>query len=412
MSRAVTVVGIGDDGCPGLSSRAMNAVAAAGVLAGGERQLDFFPEFAGERLVLKGDLQRVVSEISERCLENTVCVLASGDPLFYGIGSMIAKKVGAAHVDFIPAPSSVQYAFARVGLKWDDAEIISLHGRPLQGFVNKLQAKGKFAVLTDDKNTPSAIASCMLEFGESEWEIFVCENLNGKNERIRSFTLDKLAAEQDISDLNVMVMQRTGAWEKPAVIPCLDETDYARRMPKKGLITKKEIRILSLAAMQIRHNSIVWDIGAGSGSVAVDAAKIARDGRVFAIETDPEGVEICRENRITHKTDNMTVIHGMAPAALADLPDPDSVFVGGSKGNLAEIIRISLQRLSVGGSLVVNAVTLDNVSEAYAEFRRLGVMPEVTLVNISRGQKLASYLRYEAQNPIHIFSATKEETAP
>ena len=410
MKKAVTVIGIGDDGCPGLSSRAMNAVASARILAGGQRQLDFFPEFEGEKIVFKGNLSASLDKIAELADENSVCVLASGDPLYFGIGNLVSKKIGREHIEFIPSPASVQYAFAAIGQKWDDAEVISLHGRALQGFINNIQSMKKIACFTDAKNSPQKIATYMTEYSETGWTAWVCENLNGKDERIREFTISSLADEQDISDLNVLVLLRDDeTWQSSAVVKYREEEDYARRMPKKGLITKKEIRVLSIAALQIRTNSIVWDIGAGSGSVAVEAAQIAKDGRVFAVEVDPEGAEICRENALKHKVDNMIVIEGMAPAVLKELDDPDCIFVGGSKGNLSEIIRLSLERLRPGGALVVNAVTLDNVTEAYQYFRKMDIIPEVTQVNISRGKKLASYLRYEALNPIHIFTVIKKE---
>ncbi|EQA55680.1 bifunctional cobalt-precorrin-7 (C(5))-methyltransferase/cobalt-precorrin-6B (C(15))-methyltransferase [Leptospira kmetyi] len=408
--KAVTVIGMGDEGCPGLSSIAVNAVAKAQILAGGERHLDFFPQFTGEKIVFKGNLIQATERIAELAAEHTVCVLASGDPLFFGIGNLIGKKVGLEHVDFIPAPSSIQQAFARVGIKWDDAQILSLHGRPIEGLITKLQSLNKVALFTDEINHPQAVASYMKQYDESDWTAFVCENLGGKNERIRKFELNLLSEENGISPLNVLILIRNEENRKsPPIMPNVPEENYAKRIPKKGLITKKEVRILSIAFLEIRDDSVVWDIGAGSGSIAIEAAQLAKNGKSYAIEVDPEGIEICRQNVVSQRTDNVHVIAGKAPEALENLPDPDCVFVGGSKGNLYEIIRISLNRLSSRGSLVVNAVTLDNVTEAYHGFKKLGLVPEVTLLNVSRGQPLADYLRYEALNPIHIFKVTKPE---
>ncbi|TGK12002.1 precorrin-6y C5,15-methyltransferase (decarboxylating) subunit CbiE [Leptospira fletcheri] len=406
--KAVVVVGIGDDGCVGLSSLAMGAIAMSTVLAGGSRHLDFFPQFEGERIVLKENISSAIDRIAELCQENTVCVLASGDPLFYGIGRMIRKKIGAEHVEFLPAPSSMQRAFSKIGINWEDAKIISLHGRKMRGFVNKLKFHNKIGFFTDASNSPSAIAKYMKKYGEEKWIAYVCENLGSAGETARKFTISELCEASDISDLNVLILIRDESDKRiPATVPYLDEMQYAKRIPKKGLITKKEVRVLSLAALEIRPNSIVWDIGAGSGSVSVEAAHLAYDGEVYAVEIDPEGIEIIEENVLSHKTDNVIVIHGRAPEAIMDLPAPDCVFVGGSKGSLAEIIETSYQKLNPGGRIVVNAITLDNVSEAYSTFKSLGIDQEVILMNISRGQKLADYLRYEALNPIHIFSATK-----
>jgi len=408
VSRAVTVIGIGDDGCVGLSSRAMNAVGRAQVLVGGERHLAFFPQFAGERVLVKSGLPAVLDRVAELAHENNVCVLASGDPLFFGIGALVVARVGAAHVDIVPHASSIQLAFARVGLRWDDATILSVHGKSPDGFVMRLRHARKAGVLTDPESSPARLATRMLEHGEAAWEAWVCENLGGADERVRKFALPDLAQTTDVGSLNVLVLVRTDpAWREPPAIPYLHEDAFAKRMPKKGLITKREVRCLSLAAMDIRRDSVVWDVGAGSGSVAIEAAMLAPFGRVYAVEVDPEGVAICRENTHAHGADNVTVVAGRAPEALADLEAPDSVFVGGSKGSMEDIVTVALDRLKPGGRLVVNAITLDNVGEAYRVLRGRGLTPEVTLLNVARGEPLAQYLRYEALNPIHIFAVTK-----
>ncbi|WP_061286846.1 bifunctional cobalt-precorrin-7 (C(5))-methyltransferase/cobalt-precorrin-6B (C(15))-methyltransferase [Leptospira interrogans] len=408
--KAVTVVGMGDEGCPGLSSIAANAVAKAQILAGGKRHLDFFPQFSGEKIVFKDDLTQTIKRIAELSLEHTICVLASGDPLFFGIGNLIRKKVGPEYVDFIPAPSSVQHAFAKIGIPWDDAEVLSLHGRSSKGLITKLQFLNKVALFTDKINHPKEIASYLLSFNESEWTAFVCENLGGEKEKIRKFDLKSLSEEEGIDPLNVLILIRNSAnWKPPTVVPNVSEENYSKRVPKKGLITKKEVRILSIAFLNIREDSVIWDIGAGSGSIAIEAAQIAKNGKSYAIEIDPEGIEICKQNILLQKTDNVHVISGKAPEVLEKLPDPDCIFVGGSNGDIYEIIRISLNKLLPLGSLVINAVTIDNVSQIYQSFKKLKLVPEVTLLNVSRGRVLKDYLRYEALNPIHIFKIKKPE---
>jgi precorrin-6Y C5,15-methyltransferase (decarboxylating) len=210
--------------------------------------------------------------------------------------------------------------------------------------------------------------------------------------------------------LNVMLLVRTvRAFRPPPAIPFLHEDAFAKRVPKKGLITKREVRLFSLAMLGIRPDAVVWDVGAGSGSVAIEAAMLAPNGRVYAIEVDPEGVAICRENARTHAVDNVRVVAGRAPAALADLEPPDAVFVGGSKGSLDEIIDVAWDKLKPGGRLVANAVTLENAGEAYHAFRRRGLVPDVTLLQVSRAEPLAHYMRYEALNPIQIFAVEKPE---
>lgn len=406
--RALVLVGIGDDGCASLTSRAVNAVMEAAVLVGGERQLEFFPQFQGERITLKNGLVPALDRVVALAEEQNVCVLASGDPLFFGIGSLVIKRLGAEHVEVLPQPSSMQWAFARAGLNWDDAALFSLHGRSAEGFLTRLKGQSKVAILTDEKSTPPVLAQRMVEHGEIAWTAWVCENLGGTDERVRRFNVADLAACQAIGPLNVLLLVRSDpAWRAPCAISFLHEDAFAKRMPKKGLITKREVRLLSLAAMGIRQDSVVWDVGAGSGSLSIEAALLAPEGRVYAIEVDPEGVEICRENLRVHAVDNVRVIAGRAPEALADLESPDAVFVGGSKGSMEEIITVALDRLKPDGRLVVNAITLENVSETYQALRRRGLVPEVTLLQVSRAEPLAHYLRYEALNPIQIFAVSK-----
>jgi precorrin-6B C5,15-methyltransferase / cobalt-precorrin-6B C5,C15-methyltransferase len=408
LRRAVTLVGIGDDGCRGLTSRAMSAVAEATMLVGGERQLAFFPEHQGERITLKSGIGAALDRVAELAEDRAVCVLASGDPLFFGVGALVIQKLGREHVEVIPQPSSAQWAFAAVGLASDGAALLSLHGRPREGLVTRLKRVRKAAILTDAENSPARLAAHLLAYNEAGFEAWVCENLGGPGERVRRFELPALAAATDIAPLNVLLLVRTDPdYQPPPLVPFLHEDAFAKRMPKKGLITKREVRLLSLAALGIRPDSVVWDIGAGSGSVAIEAAMLAYEGRVHAVEVDDEGVAICRDNARLHGVDNLRVIHGRAPEALADLEAPSAVFVGGSKGRMDAIIDVALDRLTAFGRLVANAVTLENAGEAYQAFRRRGLVPEVTLLQVSRAEPLAHYLRYEALNPIQIFAVTK-----
>lgn len=410
MKRAVSVVGMGDDGCRSLSSRAFDAIARARVLVGGKRQLAFFPEFEGTRLTIAGKLEPVLQELARLAEEETVCVLASGDPLFFGIAARVIAQLGREHVEVIPAPSSVQWAFARAGLSWEDAALISVHGRPLAGVCAQLRAAERAALLTDAENSPARIAQHLLDHGAPDFRAWVCEHLTGPDERVRSFELPQLATATDIAPLNVLLLERQGSARAP-VIPYLPESAFEKRVPKAGLITKREIRALSIAALGLRADSVIWDIGAGSGSVGIEAALIARRGRVFAVETDAECVAMIRENLRAHGADNLQVVHGLAPDALAELPAPDAVFVGGSKGSMQAIVELALDRLRPGGRLVVNAITLENMHESYAAVRGRGLVPEVSLVQVSRAEPLARYMRFAAQNPIQILCVHKPEAA-
>lgn len=409
MSKAVTIIGIGDDGCVGLSSRAVNAVSKCQVLVGGERQLEFFPQHEGHKILLKGGLMKAVAEITELADENNICVLASGDPMFYGIGSLIMKKVGTENCEVIPQPSSISLAFAKAGIKWNDAYLTSFHGRPLEGFLTRLKHFNKLGILTDEKNSPQVMAQSILDSKLEGWQAWVCENLCGKEERVRHFkTMEELAKCSDISKLNVVIfINESKEWQASPALPNLHEDEFTKRVPKKGLITKKEVRTLSLAEMNLKKGSVIWDVGAASGSVAISAAITAYEGKAYAIETDERCYEFLYENLKTLAVDNVTVIEGRAPDALEDLEDPDAIFVGGSKGSLKAIIELSLKRLKENGRLVVNAITFENIQEAYQTFKDLEIEVNIIQLNVSRCVPLARFHRYEPLNPIHIFSCTK-----
>lgn len=408
--KPVTVVGIGADGCASLTSRAFNAIARAQVLAGGRRQLGFFPEFAGEIVTLEGNLAAAVDHVAERADEHDVVVLASGDPLFFGIGGLLVRRLGMASVEVIPQVSSVQWAFARAGLPWQEATVVSLHGRPLRGLVSRLRRSRCAAILTCADNTPARIAAHLIAYGDEDWNAWLCEDLGGSGERVRAMALAELARVGDESPLNVIVLARGDAgWRPPPPLPALDENYFARKVPLRGLITKREVRAVALGALRLRPDAVVWDVGAGSGAVAIEASYLASEGQVFAVEVDPVCAEHCRSNVWALGADNVEVVEGRAPEALEALPAPDAVFVGGSKGRFDDIAGLALARLRPGGRLVATAVTLDSVAEIYRYLRARGHEPETTLLQVSRGAPLARYQRYQALNPIHVFATSRAQ---
>jgi precorrin-6Y C5,15-methyltransferase (decarboxylating) len=409
--KPVTVIGLGDHGCAGLSSVAYGKIEKAQVLVGGERHLEFFPQFNGKKLTFQNGLMKTIEEVKDLSHEHHVVVLASGDPLFYGVGDLLGRKVGREFIEFLPHLSSVQLAFARIGVKYDDACTISIHGRPIKGLVNRLQREHKVALLTDSDNSPERIGVYLKEYGEDQnWEMVVCENLEGPDEKV-SFFKDLNSVEGGFSPLNVCLLLRKDKRFRPVPFSIHSEDEFQKRLPKKGLITKKEVRAISLMNMDIRPDSCVWDVGAGSGSVSVEAAQFAYSGNVVAIETDPVGVDIIHENIRSFKTDNVEVYHGMALDVFQkeDLQRPDAVFIGGTKGGMKEIISHCYHQLNVHGKMVVSAITLENISLALATFKELNLKPEVQLVQISRGKAIAHLMRYDALNPIHLFTVKKEE---
>ncbi|OLN21953.1 cobalamin biosynthesis protein CbiE [Domibacillus antri] len=393
-------MGIGADGAAGLHPRQIEVIKQSDFLAGGERQLSYFPEFQGETFAIKGNLR----ELKERLKKETgqAVVLASGDPLFYGIGAYLSGEMSAV---IEPQPSSVQLAFARMNESWQNAKIISVHGRPMTGLAQKIDGEEKVALLTDETNSPDTIARYMLDFDMTEYDAFVAENIAASDERCRHFTLDEMA-EASFSSLNVVILKKNRPSKKWATgIP---DDEFDQRKPDKGLITKRDIRILTIGRMNIKRDSVVWDIGTCTGSIAIEAAKIARDGAVFAVEKNEPDLANARANFKKFRTD-VTLVHAKAPDGLADFPDPDCVFMGGTAGNMDKLIQTCADRLKPGGTMVLNAVTIENMSKAYQLLKEAEFDVDIALAQVSLSKPILNMTRFEAQNPVYIICGTRKE---
>ncbi|WP_261857087.1 precorrin-6y C5,15-methyltransferase (decarboxylating) subunit CbiE [Photobacterium sanguinicancri] len=402
---AITVVGVPEDGCMSLTSRAVNAVAQARIIAGNDRLLTWFPQCKGKRLSMAQGYKAWLTAVLEESEEGGVVILASGDPLFYGIGKTLSNHLPTAELRFIPSPSSMQLAFSRLALPWQDATCLSVHGRPLTGLVSQMQQGDLFCVLTDSNNHPAAIAKHLLTYHQPHWQIWVCEQLGGIEEKVTSFTVAELATKQveDFNPLNLVVLQRQQALYWGGYGQYAADDTFEKRMPKRGLITKQPIRHLALSSMRIRPDHSVWDIGTGSGSVAIEAAKQCWQGQVYTLESNNDCYESIEANIAAHATDNVQLLKVKAPEELASLPQPKSVFIGGSRGEMAAILDSCWQRLADDGVIVATAVTIDSVAELHTWSKQRNVKALVQMVSVSQGVPLAHYTRYQAENPIHLF---------
>jgi precorrin-6Y C5,15-methyltransferase (decarboxylating) len=382
----LVVVGIGHDGPAGLAPQARAHVAAARVLAGGRRHLDFFADWPGERIVLAGDLGAGVARLRACYRQEKTVVLASGDPLFYGIGKLLLEAFPRDELLFLPAVSSVQLAFARVKEPWHDAVVVSLHGRPLEALLPALRAReGKIAVLTDPCNGPAAIAELLRGTGAAEdYALWVCENLGGPDERLSRHRPTALL-QDDFSPLNVVLLLREPGETVPDV-PLLGIPEEAL-LHRGDLITRREVRLLALCRLELRPGEVLWDVGAGSGSVAIEAARLSPALDVYAVERDPDAFGRLRTN-LRRFAPGVQAVAGAAPAALAGLPDPDAVFVGGSGGALAGILAEVGRRLRPGGRVVLCCISVENFAAAWARLGELGLGPEATSVQLARSRPL------------------------
>lgn len=408
---SIWVVGVGNEGAESLTPRALAIVEKAEVLVGGQRLLDCFPQVPAERLKVGAKLDEVLAAVAARRGERRVVVLATGDPNYFGITRALLRHVPAEDLEIIPNVSALQWAFAKAREPWDDAAFLTVHGRSMDGLVDAVRGQRKVCLFTDERNTPAAIARALLAAGIPDYQAVLCEDLGGPAERVTRLSMDGVATHET-HPLNTLILlgpETTSAPEPVAWTPGLPEEAFDHRKPKLGLITKREVRVLSLARLAVRPDSVVWDIGAGSGSVSIEAARLAPRGSVFAVEKNAEDVEIVRTNVARFRVPHVSVIHARAPHRLDELPDPDAVFVGGSGGALPEILTIAAARLRPAGRIVVNAITVDTLYDTVSAFRRLALEHEAILVCVARSKPLLDMMSFEALNPVHIVTAWRSE---
>ena len=426
------VLGVLDDGAASLSATARAHLRAADRVIGGARTLalleaEIRPD--AERLDLTGKLSAVPDWVSAaREAGRKVVVLATGDPLCHGIAGFLAARLCVQAIEVLPNVSTLQLACARVGLVWQDARIVSIHARDagewqvgappshgLHALAQALRAHDRLLVLTSPENTPARIARLLLAEGQGEdFRMAVAERLLQPDERVRADLAPAEVAEappQAFADPNVVLLWRVRPRPNPVRFGLADR-DYRQRQPDKGLITKQEVRAVSLARLQLCADSRVWDIGAGSGSVGLEAARLCPQGHVWAIEKNEADITIARRNRNAFAVSNHTLVHGRAPEGLDAWPDPDAVFIGGSGGELSSLIALGLRRLRPGGHLVMNFVTLENLAVATQALKAMEATDaidwDVLQLQAARSRPILDMHRMAAENPVWIVCARKE----
>ena len=345
----IHIIGIGDDGLDGLTAAGRQLIENADLLIGTEPTLARVPAGRAQRLVLSANLDEAVARLSATG-ERRAVVLASGDPLFYGVARYLCDKLGKDRFEVVPHVSSMQLAFARVKESWEDAYLTNLAHHALDQVLERIRGATKVGLFTSEQHPPSAVAAALLDRRIDYFSAYVCENLGSPDERVTQGELAEIAAD-DFAPLNVMILIR-----KPNV-PDRPSESIGRRLfgnpdeaflqskPKQGLLTPAEVRAMALAQMDLGPSSTVWDIGAGSGSVSIEAAQIAADGKTFAIEMDADDHALIQANAQRFGVRNLVPVLGRAPDAWAALPDPDAVFVGGTGREISHIAELAWQRL-------------------------------------------------------------------
>ncbi len=402
--KKIYVVGAGVQGQEGFCGRALEIIGGSQVLMGAAEHLALFPDFVGEKVLFQDNF----AEIAERLRQDdrSTVVLASGDPLFFGVGRSLLRNFPAEELEFIPNVSSVQYAFAKLGEPWDDAVFLSVKGRGIAEAVDRIVANDKAAVLTDPVNTPAAIAAEMVRRGRDGYAAYLCENLGSAEERIVTTDVRGLL-EISAAPLNVLVLIKEFDAEGEDQMPVLGIPDEEFAAAHK-LITRQEIRVVTLAKLRLRHDMVLWDVGSGSGSVSVEADRLLPNGRIFAIERNPRCLDFIKQNFRKFNVRRACLVEADAPACFDDLPDPDRVFIGGSGGHLWEILQHVDERLPAGGRVVINASTFDTLTAASEFFANAGYQLEINTINVARTRPATEYKMFEAYDPVYIIVAVKE----
>lgn len=400
------IIGVGPGGKATLTAEMRRYLAKADIVCGGQRLLDMFPSLKGEKVPIKSNLAQIADLIKKNLGQKRVVVLASGDPGFFGIAGYLTNTLGKDFIKVIPNVSAMQIAFARIGESWEDASFVSVHGRQIEDIVHKIRNSEKIGIFTDGEHTPAAIARVLLNNGFNDYTAYICENLGESTERIIKTSLQDLN-RKEFSSLNILILLKNSSHSasiSPSLLGIPDEEFYQQR-PKDGLITKQEIRAISIAKMRLTEDSIVWDIGAGSGAISVEASFLARRGFIFAIEKNVSGIAVIRENVRKFKADNVRIIKACAPENMDNLPAPSAVFIGGSGGQMDEIIKFVSVKLKPGGHLVINIIGLEHLNTALNSLRENGFTPEITLANIARSTVTHEITRLSALNPVFIITS-------
>ena len=412
------VIGIG---YKPLCDSAKDALKRAGSLLASKRIAGVFADYPesktfNDKVIVINNVDETMKHIRIHLeeKETDVVLLASGDPLYFGIGRRAIVEFGKETVEIIPDISSIQAAFALIKEPWDGAFLLSLHGGPDPNKRRKLKHElvdmpalvehhALVCALTDAVNNPARIAQELMKsrIGDNNIVMYVCERLGSVEERLVEARPSEIA-KMSFNEPNVVIIKRT-CEQVPRTIFGLKETEFAHT---KGLITKDEVRAVALHKLRLPDLGVMWDIGGGSGSVSIESARLSKGLEVYCLERHPDRIKQIKENVVRFGLGNVHVIEGSAPSAFAGLPRPDRIFIGGSGGNLRDIVEY-LEEQKWRGVAVINSATIETLYSAIEAFESKGFEVEFTQVSVSRSARVGGMRRLEALNPVFIINAER-----
>ncbi|WP_047458567.1 bifunctional cobalt-precorrin-7 (C(5))-methyltransferase/cobalt-precorrin-6B (C(15))-methyltransferase [Rhizobium rhizogenes] len=402
VQRWLTLIGIGEDGPAGLGDEAKRLIASTPVVFGGARHIDLMrPLIKGEAHAWLSPFENSIEAVLARRGMLTV-ILASGDPFFYGVGATLSRHIPISEMTVLPAPSSFSLAASRLGWPLQGVTTLSLHGRPIDLVRPHLHPDRKILALTSDGQGPADLARLLQENGFGQSMLTVLEALGGPNERVSTQIASDFALSS-INDLNVCGIDVV-AGEDARILPLAAGLDD-HLFEHDGQITKREIRAMTLSALAPRRGELLWDIGAGSGSIAIEWMLADPSMRAIAIESSGDRAARIRDNAANFGVPGLTVVEGQVPHALADLPTPDAIFIGGG-GSDAGVMDVAIGGLKKGGRLVANAVTTEMEAILLAEHARRG--GSLIRIDIARAAAIGSMTGWRPAMPVTQWSWVKE----
>jgi precorrin-6Y C5,15-methyltransferase (decarboxylating) len=394
----LTVVGVGADGWPGLGGTSHHALSSAEVILGSPRQLELLPAtVAAQRIPWPTPLLPALPGLLAEHQDRRVCVLASGDPMFHGIGATLARLVGPHNIYVLPHPSSVSLAATRLGWPLADTEVLSLVNTPVAALHPLVNPGRRILLLSAGPDTVTEVAALLTARG-FDAGLTVLEQLGGPGERVLTGTASHWPHAPG-DPLNVVAVA-CGPGPRTSLVPGLPDESY----DSDGQLTKREVRAVTLAALGPAPGEVLWDVGAGAGSIAIEWMRAHRSCRAIAVEAAASRASSIASNAEKLGVPGLRVIHGRAPAALADLPRPDAVFIGGGLTG-AGVVDACLHALPAGGRLIANAVTLESEALLYSWYARLG--GDLTRVAVQRAGPIGGFTGWRAAMPVTIWSVVK-----
>jgi precorrin-6Y C5,15-methyltransferase (decarboxylating) len=410
----LVILGIGDDGLAGLTDPARRLIMSADLILGAASTLTLVESAPGPKVVLEADMSVALKQVREALVCQSPVLVSSGDPLFYGVARYLCDRLGKDLFEVVPHVSSMQLAFARIKESWEDAYLTNLAGRPIEAVIDRIRTAEKIGLFSSEECPPARLAAELLDRGIDYFRAYVCENLGSPDERVTQAELVDLPG-MDFNPLNVFILirkpnrpDRAGRAGRRRLFGNPDDA-FAQSLPKRGLITYAEVRAIALAQLDIRTTSVVWDIGAGSGSVAIEAAQLASQGMVYAIEPEPADIALIQANAESFGVPNVRAVAGRAPEILASLPEPEAIFVGGTGRQVDPVLSTAYSRLCQGGSMAVNVATIEGLAASYHILKTLAGEVRVWNVSIARGIEQMDRLRFEAIAPTFLLAVTKRE---